>query len=409
MSDGLLIVGGSYAALTIARCAREAGYAEPIRIVSEERHLPYHRPPLSKGLLKGKVEVDSLPLQVEAFYTENNIDLVMGVRVEAVDRGSRSIALVDGRRMAYDWLGLAVGARPRVLPAPGADLEGVRHLRSLDDALGLRAAAASAANVVVVGAGYIGLEVAASLSDPSRRVTVLEIADRPLVRTSTELLTGYLVERHEKAGVHLRMRTGVTEVVGEGGRVRGVKLSDGGYLEADLVVVGAGVVPNLELAKTAGLACDNGIAVDNAARTSDPRIVAAGDCAVFDSKWGGARIRLESVQNAFGQSEVAGATVAGKPGDYDPVPWFWSDQYELKVQSVGLAPGHDGAVLRGDRAGGKFSVYYLKGGRIAAIDSINRPADHMLGRRLLAANASATPEQIADPSFDMKSLLPVAT
>jgi 3-phenylpropionate/trans-cinnamate dioxygenase ferredoxin reductase subunit len=406
MSAGLVVVGGSYAALTIARCAREGGYAEPIVMISDELHLPYHRPPLSKGLLMGKIEQTSLPLQFGEFYREHSIEVSLGSRAVAIDRRAKQIEIEGGKHIAYERLALAVGARPRQLACPGAELAGIHYLRSLDDALSLREAAHGCTSVVIIGAGYIGLEVAASLSDGTRSVTVVELADRPLARVATPVLADFLTARHRKAGVRLMVRTGVEEVLGEGGKVKAVRCSDGSRLNADLVVVGAGVLPNIEIAQAAGVECGNGIAVDAAGRTSDPAIVSAGDCAVFDSRWGNCRLRLESVQNAFGQAEAAGAGIAGKAVSYDPVPWFWSDQYELKIQNVGLSAGHDDVVTRGDPESGRFSIYYLKQGRIIAVDSVNRPADHMLGRKLLAANVHATPGQLSDSGFDMKSLLP---
>ena len=405
MSAGLVVIGGSYAALTVARCAREGDYAEPIVMISDELHLPYHRPPLSKALLMGKIEQSSLPLQFGEFYRENNIEVSLGSRAVAIDRQARRVELEGGKHIAYDRLAIATGARPRMLSCPGHDLQGIHYLRSLDDALSLREAAHGCTSVVIIGAGYIGLEVAASLSNGERSVTVVEMADRPLARVATPVLSEFLTARHKKAGVRIMVRTGVEEIIGANGRVKAVRCSDGSNLNADLVVVGAGVLPNVELAQAAGLDCGNGIAVDSAARTSDPLIVSAGDCAVFDSAWGNCRLRLESVQNAFGQAEAAGATIAGKAVSYDPVPWFWSDQYDLKIQNVGLSAGHDTVVTRGDPETSRFSLYYLKQGRIICIDSVNRPADHMLGRKLLAANVHAKPEQLSDPGFDMKSLL----
>jgi 3-phenylpropionate/trans-cinnamate dioxygenase ferredoxin reductase subunit len=405
MTAGLVIVGGSYAALSTASGARHAGYAEPIVMLSEEESLPYHRPPLSKGFLLGKVAATDLDLQVEDYYKEQKIDFRLKTRVVAIDRKARRVQLQDGSAIPYDYLALATGARPRMLPAPGAELEGVLYLRSLHDAIRLKAEMESAANAVVIGAGYIGLEVASALATAGKNVTLVEIADRALIRTAAPALSAFVAQRHAKAGVKLLFKTAIERIEGDRGRVKTVKCTDGTILPADIVVVGMGVVPNVELAEQTGLTCGNGIAVDSLCRTNDPTIVAAGDCAVFDSSWAGMRLRLESVQNAYDQAEVAGAAIAGKPVPYDPVPWFWSDQYEMKIQTVGIATGHDVQFVRGDPEGGKFSIYYFKNGRLVAIDSISKPGDHVLGRKLLAKNVSPTPEQIVDVAFDMKSLL----
>ncbi len=405
MSDGLVIVGGSYAAMQIAASAREAGYGEPIRIVSEEPVLPYQRPPLSKGYLTGKFTPAALPLRAEAFYSDNRIDPLLGRRAESLDLAARRITLAGGGQLAFDRLALATGTRPRPLTMPGADLDGVLFLRSLADADRLRGRLDAAAHIVIIGGGFIGLELASVAAVLGKSVTVIEAQDRLLARGVSPQMATFLAEIHRARGVTLRLRTGVRELRGAEGRIRSVILGNGESLEADLVLVAIGVLPNVELAAQAGLICQDGLLVDRLARTSDPRVVAAGDCTRHPSAFAGQLLRLESVQNAIDQAKTAGATLAGLEKPYDAVPWFWSDQYEIKLQMVGLVQGHDRHVMRGSPGQRRFSIFYFRDNRLIAIDSVNRAADHMLGRKLLVLGRSPTPEQAADESFDLQKLL----
>lgn len=404
MSNGLVVVGGSYAAAQIAASAREMGYAEPIRIVSEEPCSPYQRPPLSKGYLSGKVPPAALPLRSEAFYRDSKVDLLLGVRAERIDLASRAVSLSDGRRLEFDRLALATGARPRPLPVPGTDLDGVVMLRSLADADALRARLAQATNVVIIGAGFIGLEFASVAVASGKRVTVVEMQDRVLARAVAPGLAGFIADVHRGKGLDIRLGATVKELRGAG-KVESLVCGDGTILPADIVLAAIGVIPNVELAQAAGLTCQDGIVVDRFASTSDPRVVSAGDCTRHPSVYADRPLRLESVQNALDQAKTAAATVAGLSRPYDAVPWFWSDQYDLKLQMVGLAAGHDTAVTRGAPAEGRFSVFYYRGGSLIAIDSVNRPGEHMLGRKLLTARISPTPEQAADAGFDLQTLL----
>jgi 3-phenylpropionate/trans-cinnamate dioxygenase ferredoxin reductase subunit len=406
VADGLLIVGGSYAAAYIAAAARQNGYDAPIRLVSEEPLLPYQRPPRSKTFLAETGEKDTLPLRAEQFYREQKVDVDLGVRVVAIDRAARNITSVDGSRLGYDKLALAVGARPRALDVPGAELEGVFTLRSLADARRIKTALADAENVVVIGAGFIGLEVASSAVKLGRRVSVLEIQDRPLGRACPPVVADWFANLHTRHGVNTLFGSRIVALRGEGGRVRAVTLAGGAECAADVVIAGIGVVPNVELALACGLVCDGGIVVDRFARTSDPDVVAAGDCTRFPSAYADDPVRLESVQDATDQARTAGATIAGRETAYDAVPWFWSDQYDVKLQMAGLSQGHDAYAVRGTMDDGKFSVFYFRGGTIVAVDSVNRPSDHMLARRLIAARASCSPLQAADASFELKLLLP---
>ena len=408
MSDGLVIVGGSYAAMQIAASAREAGYGEPIRIVSEEPVLPYQRPPLSKGYLTGKFAPTALPLRAEAFYRDNRIEPLLGTRAEALDLGAGRVTLAGGGHLAFDRLALATGTRPRPLPVPGADLDGVLFLRSLADADRLRSRLDAADSIVVIGGGFIGLELASVAAALGTAVTVIEAQERLLARGVSPQMAAFLAEVHRARGVTLRLGTSVRELRGAEGRVRSVILGDGESLATDLVLIAIGVLPNVELAAQAGLACQDGLVVDRFARAGDQRVVAAGDCTRHPSAFAGQLLRLESVQNAIDQAKTAGTTLAGQEKPYDTVPWFWSDQYEFKLQMVGLVQGHDRHALRGSPEQRRFSIFYFRGSRLIAIDSVNRAADHMLGRKLLALGHSPTPEQVADESFDLQKLL-VAT
>ena len=411
---GLVIVGACHAGTQIAASAREAGYEEPIILIGEEKALPYQRPPLSKGFLLGKVEEEGLALRSEAFYESNAIDLRLGQRAVRIDRQDRRLELADGSRLPFSKLALASGTRVRPLPLPGAGQEpgrlgGVHYLRGIEDAKHLRAEAGTAKAIAVVGGGFIGLEIAAALAGLGRKVTVIEAADRLMARAVGPEVSQFYAEQHRARGVELLLSCGLEALEDDGrGRIAGLKTS-AGRIEADLLVVGIGVLPNGELASEAGLDCPNGIAVDACGRTSDPDILAAGDCALHHNAWAnggeGGPVRLESVQNAADQARSLGASLAGEDAPYHSVPWFWTDQFDLKMQMVGLSGGHDNRILRGSLDEGKFSVLYYRGEKLLAIDSVNRPADHIAGRKLLSAGISPTPEQAADAGLPLKSLL----
>lgn len=401
----LVIVGGSYAGATLALAARETGFSGSILIVSCEQHLPYHRPPLSKAALKGSEPPECLPLHPEAFYRENRIDILQPAEVVAINRDRSTVGLASGEVLEYRQLALTTGAGPNRLRVPGADLSGVHYLRSLEDAAGIWQAIRAKQPLVVVGAGYIGLEIAASLAEAGLKVTVVDVASRPLMRTASAELAAFLLARHRQAGVEFLFECGVAEIKGGDGSVSAVALSDGTVLPADVVVIGIGVSPHVEIARAAGLECRNGILVGADCRTNDPAILAAGDCANFYSARLGRHVRLESVQNAFAQATIAGEVVTGKHGAYDPVPWFWSDQYDLKIQIAGLIDDLDEVILRGDPQSGRFSFIHLARSRIAAIESINNAKDHMIGRRIVGAKVSGERARLADPKFDLKQLI----
>ncbi|MFO1049672.1 MAG: FAD-dependent oxidoreductase [Geminicoccaceae bacterium] len=405
MSDAIVIVGAGQAGFQVAASLRGEGFAGPIRLLGAEPHPPYQRPPLSKGLLLGKMEPERLLFRQPSFYATQAIDLDLGRPVAAIDRRERRVVDAAGVAEPYDRLVLATGTRVRPLAVPGVELDGVLYLRTLDHSGELARRAAGARRVVVIGGGFIGLEVAAALRMLGLEVTVLEAAERLMGRVVAPLISEFYAELHRGRGVELVLGARIAELAGRDGRVREVVMADGSRHAADLVVVGIGVLPNVELAQAAGLVCANGIVVDEHGRTSDPAIYAAGECTSHPNRFAGGPIRLESVQSAVDQAKAVAASLLGRPVAYDEVPWFWSDQYEVKLQMVGISAGHDRQVLRGDPASGRFSVFYFNGERLLAIDSINRAADHMAGRKLLGSGAAITLEQAADEAFDLKTAL----
>ncbi|MDR7040007.1 3-phenylpropionate/trans-cinnamate dioxygenase ferredoxin reductase subunit [Methylobacterium sp. BE186] len=404
---GIVIVGGGQAGFQVAASLREAGYTDPVVLVGDEPGLPYQRPPLSKAYLAGKTDAEGLNLRSGSFLAEHRIALRPDTRAARIDREARRLILADGESLAYDHLVLATGARNRALPVPGADLANVRQLRGLADADHLKEALAAAERVVVVGAGFIGLEFAAVAAARGLSVTVVEAASRAMARAVSAETSAFFARAHEGWGVHFVFGAGVEAVVGEGGRATGIRLAGGRILPADLVLVGIGVVPNAELAAEAGLAVADGIRVDAFLATDDPAISALGDCARFPSPFAkgltaDGTVRIESVQNAIDQGRCLAGRLAGRPAAYGAVPWFWSDQGRHKLQIAGLAGPEDASVLRG--SGDAFSVFRFRDGALRAVESVNRAGDHMIARRLLAAGTPLQPEQAADPAFDLKAL-----
>ena len=396
----IVVVGGGQAGSAAVAKLRVLGHDGPLTLIGEEPVPPYQRPPLSKAYLTGEMEAERLFLRPAAFYADQGIDLLTGVQVTCIDRTAQTVD-PGGRTLGYDALILATGAVPRHLPASvGGDLAGVHVLRDLADVDAMRASFVPGARLLVVGGGYIGLEAAAVARKLGVAVTLIEMAPRILQRVACPQTSGYFRALHSAHGVEVLEGTGLTRLTGEG-RVTGAVLSDGREIACDFVIAGVGVVPDTALAAQAGLAVDNGIATDQMGRTSDPRIWAAGDCASF--LWRGGRARLESVQNAIDMAEAVAANVMGAGVAYDPKPWFWSDQYDCKLQIAGLNTGYQDVVTR--RVGDATSFWYYAGERFLAVDAMNDPRSYMVGKRLIELGRSPDRAAIADPATELKALL----
>jgi 3-phenylpropionate/trans-cinnamate dioxygenase ferredoxin reductase component len=400
----VLIVGAGHAGFQLASSLRQHRYSGRIALINDEAHLPYQRPPLSKAYLKSGGAPDSLMFRPGKFYREQNIELIAG-RAAAIYRGARRLLLASGVSLDYEHLVLATGARNRLLDIPNANLADVRYLRTLDESETLRQRIAPGQRVVVVGAGFIGLEFAATARAKGLEVDVVELGPRVMARAVTAEISAFFQDRHAAAGIRIHFGVQATAIEGDGVSVTGVSLSDGRHIPADMVVVGVGVLPNVELASEAGLPVASGIIVDEQLLTSDPNISAIGDCALFESPRFGAPLRLESVQNATDHARCVAARLTGDAKTYDGLPWFWSDQGPDKLQIAGLTTGYDHVVVRGDAGQGSFSAFCYKSGLLVGIESVNRGSDHVFGRRILALNRSITPEQAGDASFDLKAAL----
>jgi 3-phenylpropionate/trans-cinnamate dioxygenase ferredoxin reductase subunit len=400
----VLIVGAGHAGFQLASSLRQHRYSGRIALINDEAHLPYQRPPLSKAYLKSGGAPDSLMFRPDKFYREQNIELIAG-RAAAIYRGARRLLLASGVSLDYEHLVLATGARNRLLDIPNANLADVRYLRTLDESETLRQRIAPGQRVVVVGAGFIGLEFAATARAKGLEVDVVELGPRVMARAVTAEISAFFQDRHAAAGIRIHFGVQATAIEADGVSVTGVSLSDGRHIPADMVVVGVGVLPNVELAAEAGLPVASGIIVNEQLLTSDPNISAIGDCALFESPRFGAPLRLESVQNATDHARCVAARLTGDAKTYDGLPWFWSDQGPDKLQIAGLTTGYDHVAVRGDAGQGSFSAFCYKSGQLVGIESVNRASDHVFGRRILALNRSITPEQAADTGFDLKAAL----
>lgn len=394
MTNGIVIVGAGHAGVQAAASLREEGFSGPVTLVGDENELPYHKPPLSKAFLKD-AQAKPQVLRAEAFYTGADIGLRFGSRVAGIDTTAQRLVFEDGAKLGFDRLILATGSRPRTLPLDGAKLAGVFSLRTVADARAIRDHAAQAENVVVLGGGFIGLEIAATLAAGGRKVTVVEAQDRLLGRAVAPAVSAHVAGRLAASGIRLLMRTTVQRLDGENGRVVAVTTSTGEHILADMVLVGIGAVANTDLAESAGLTVTNGIRVDPQMRTSVPEILAIGDAVNYRHWHSGADVRLESVQNATDQAKLAARTITGHEYTYAAVPWFWSDIGDMKLQMVGLSTASDRTIVAGEAAENRFSAFHYAGGRLVAIESVNRPADHMMGRKMLAAGFSPDPSDIA--------------
>lgn len=403
---GCVIVGGGHAADELALSLRANGYPHAVTIVTDEPYPPYNRPPLSKAFLDGEPPPSTLYFRDAAIYPREHIGLQLATRVMAVDRTAHTLTLGGGSKLAYRTLVLATGARPRKLAVAGADLPGLLSVRTIADSLVMRATVGSGTRVVLIGAGYIGLETAAMLKKLGAAVTVLEAMPRVLQRVTAPEVSAFYQRIHGEQGIDIRCSVNVEALTREG-RVTTVHLAGGEALAAELVIVGIGVVPNAEIAAAAGLDCANGVRVDGDCRTADPAIFAVGDVALAPSRLYGREMRIESVQNAKDQARHVAGVLCGKPPTPEPLPWFWSDQFDVKLQIAGVSQGYDQVVLRGTPEHGRsFAAFYLKQGAVIAVDAINRPREFMVGKRLVAAKAVVPPSRIADESIAIADLAP---
>ncbi|MGE4374042.1 MAG: NAD(P)/FAD-dependent oxidoreductase [Xanthobacter sp.] len=384
MSAPFVIVGGGQAAAQACVSLRAEGFQGPVLILGDEPYLPYQRPPLSKAYLADEISEERLELKAPTYYADNGIKVHLNTPVARLLPEDRQVELADGSRQTYEKLLIATGTRARALPVPGADLEGVWSIRTIDDVRRFRADCRPGARLVIIGGGYIGLEVAAKARKLGLDVTVLEGSERVLARVACPTISSFIHGLHERHGVVIRSGSRVARLVGDN-RVNGVELADGLHVPADLVLSAVGALPNVELAGAAGLALDNGVKVDETTRTSHPDIFAVGDVASFPSARYGRRVRLESVQNAIDQAKATAKAMTGQEVSYNPVPWFWSDQYDVKIQIAGLLDGYEQTEVEGDVEGGRFHVRYLAGEKLLAVCSINDPKSHMLARKALAS------------------------
>jgi 3-phenylpropionate/trans-cinnamate dioxygenase ferredoxin reductase subunit len=403
-AQGVVIVGAGQAGFQLAASLRMEGYDGPITLIGDEPNLPYQRPPLSKGFMTGKQDIEGTVLRPRAFYDSHRIDLIADAKVTEIDRAGRSVRLASGRHVPFGELVLAVGARNRTLPVKGGELEGICYLRTDAEAVDIRQRLQRASDVAVIGGGFIGLELAAAARTLGKSVRVIEVQSRLMPRVVSPVLSNFYRDLHTGQGVDVFLGAAVSEIVGHQGKISKVILSDGSAWPADLVLVGIGVVPNIELARDAGLTVSNGIDVDEHLRTDDEGIYAIGDCCHHPNRFARGRVRLESVQNAVDQAKCIASTILGRCESYRAVPWFWTDQFDVKLQMAGLSIGCDQAVTRGEPESRKFSVFYFSDGRLAAVDSINRPGDHLAARKLIGAGTGLTPAQAADPGVDLKAL-----
>lgn len=398
------IAGAGHAAGQVVATLRQKKFPGTIMLIGEEPWLPYQRPPLSKKFLAGELDAERLHFKPQSFYDDPGIEVHLDTRIDALDRESKSLLTAAGDTIAFDTLVIATGARPRILDVTGADLEGIHYLRTIADVNAIRKHLGNGTRLAIVGAGYIGLEVAAVATQMGADVTVMEMEDRVMSRVVSPQVSEFYQKEHAAHGVRIMLSTGVSGFSGDG-RVAAVDLSSGDPVETDLVVIGIGIVPNTELASDAGLEIDNGIVVDDHCRTSDPEIFAVGDCTQHPNDIYGVRVRLESVHNAVEQAKAAAMNICGEDVRYAQVPWFWSDQYDLKLQIAGLSQGYDRVIVRGDPDSRSFACLYLEDGRLLAVDAINHARDFMQSKALIAARAVIDPDLLADPNVELKSMI----
>ncbi|GAB1266110.1 NAD(P)/FAD-dependent oxidoreductase [Aurantivibrio infirmus] len=405
MRNNCIIIGASHAACQLAFSLRQEGWEGGIHIIGDEDYLPYQRPPLSKTYILGETNEEELLIRPEKLYEKHNIKVSLGTRVGKIDRSAQTITLTNKDVLPYHRLAICTGSRVRKVKLKGSELEGVHYLRDISDVKKIKASTSNAKNAVIIGGGYIGLETAASLRKSGLEVTVLEMAPRVLERVTAPEISEFYTRVHSEEGVVIKTNVAVSEITGSSGKVETIVCSDNTAYPADLVVIGIGIIPNIELAEESGLDIDNGISVNEFAQTSDPNIVAAGDCTNHPNSIYG-KLRLESVPNAMEQAKTAAATLCGKQKPYDSLPWFWSDQFDLKLQIAGLNRGYDQVVIRGDQKQGRsFAAFYLKDKKLLATDCINRPQEFMISKRLIPQQKTIDADNLANEEFDLKGLL----
>ena len=407
MSETVVIVGAGHAAGQTAASLRQKGFSGRIIMIGDEDWVPYQRPPLSKAYLAGELDTERLFFKPEKFWPEHDIETILGVHVDAIDAAAKTLTLSNGHSVQYDKLVLATGSRARELPIPGNELHGVHYLRNIDDVEKIQPAFKAGARLVIVGGGYIGLEVAAVGRKKGLDVTVLETENRVMNRVVATEISDFFQQMHTHEGVKLELGRRVKEIQGDE-KVTSVKCADGFSVATDICIIGIGIIPNTEVAAAAGIKCSNGIVVDEYCQSSDPDIFAAGDCTRHPNPILGRHLRLESVHNAIEQGKTVAASIVGTPVAYAQVPWFWSDQYNVKLQIVGITEGYDQFVIRGKPDERSFAAFYLQNGKLLAVDAINSPREFMLGKKLVAAGARFDIAELGDADKDFKELATAA-
>lgn len=402
--EHLVIVGAGQSAIQCITSLRKEDYPGLITLVGEEEHLPYQRPPLSKGFLEDTVSNERLYFKKLEFFVENKVQLKLGTKAEEIDIENNNIHLSDNTKLSFDKLVFATGSSVRKLDFPGKDLNSIHYLRGLDDALSIKKDLQTRQNIVVVGAGYIGLEVAAIAAKQNKSVTVIEMADRVMNRTVDPQISDYYLKLHQKNGVTFKFNTSLKEIVGASNPEK-VICSDGTEVKADMVIIGAGIMPNVELAENAGLSCDNGIVVNEFGKTDHANIYACGDCTNHPNKLLNKKIRLESVHNAMEQSKTVASSIINKSIEYNQIPWFWSDQYDHKLQIVGLSGEHDKVIMRGDMSDAKFMLLYTKDEKLIAVDAVNNSKEFLICKKLVANKVTIKPDEISNPETNLNDLI----
>jgi len=403
MSKRVVIVGAGHAAGQLVATLKQLKFTGDITLVGEEPWFPYQRPPLSKKFLAGTLPAERLYVKPESFYSDPSISVLRNTRVESIDRAKKTVATSDGKSLHYDALVLALGARPRQIELPGANLDGIHYLRTISDVQDIRGSLIENCKLTIVGAGYIGLEVAAVASQLGARVTVVEQLERVMSRVVCPEVSSFYDAEHRRHGVNLLLGTAISAFSGDG-HIESVDLQSGEKLESDLVLVGIGVLPSTEVASQAGLSVDDGIVVDDRCQTEDPSIFAVGDCTNHPNALVGKRLRLESVHNALEQAKTAASNICGVDKQYAQIPWFWSDQYDLKLQIAGLSSGYDKVIVRGDMSARSFACLYLRDGQLIAVDAINKPRDFVQGKVLIVNKAVIDTRMLANPELALNEM-----